>query len=144
MRHFILTALVLCLVGSPALADDVADVKALIEASYVHGAFNELDPDAMRAGFHEEFAIFSAKGDQLEKYPIATWAEGVEKRKADPEFDPAKNVWTREYAMVDVTGGTAMVKIELSREGEHVYTDYLLLLKFDRGWRIVSKVYTKH
>jgi ketosteroid isomerase-like protein len=144
MRSFILFALVMTLVTTPALADDVAEIKALIDASYVHGAFNELDADAMRNGFHEDFAIFSADGENIKKYPIATWAEGVEKRKADPEFDAAKNVWAHEYAMIDVTGGSAMVKIELSHEGEHVYTDYLSLLKFESGWRIVAKVYTKH
>ena len=46
--------------------------------------------------------------------------------------------------MIDVTGGVAMVKVELSQEGELVYTDYLSLIKFDSGWRIVAKVYHKH
>ena len=31
-----------------------------------------------------------------------------------------------------------------SHEGKHVYTDYLSLLKFDSGWRIVAKVYHSH
>ena len=144
MRRIILVALVAAFLATPALAGDVEDIKSMIETSYVHGAFNELDADAMRKGFHEDFAIFSADGEKIQKYPIATWAEGVEKRKADPEFDPASNVWTHEFVQIDITEGTAMVKIELSHEGEHVYTDYLLLLKFDSGWRIVSKVYTKH
>lgn len=119
-------------------------VKELIEKSYVHGAFNELNPEAMRKGFHPDFAIFSAKGEDIAKYPIATWAAGTEKRKNDPEFDPTKNVWTHNFASVDVTGGSAAVKIELSKDGKHVYTDYLSLLKFDSGWRIVAKVYHKH
>ena len=36
------------------------EVKDLILKCYVHGAFNELNPDAMRKGFHPDFAIFSA------------------------------------------------------------------------------------
>ncbi len=36
------------------------------------------------------------------------------------------------------------VKIELSKDGKLVYTDYLSLLKFDSGWRIVAKVYHRH
>jgi len=144
MRTFLTVLLMLALLAGPALANDEAEIKAMIEESYVHGAFNELDPDAMREGFHEDFAIFWAEGEEIGKYPIATWADGVEKKKADSDFDPAQNVWGHEFAMIDVTDGTAMVKLELSHEGEHVYTDYLLLLKFDSGWRIVSKVYTKH
>ena len=40
-----------------------AELEALIVKSYVHGAFNELNPEAMKRGFHSDFAIFSAKGD---------------------------------------------------------------------------------
>ncbi|MEM7355177.1 MAG: nuclear transport factor 2 family protein [Acidobacteriota bacterium] len=36
------------------------------------------------------------------------------------------------------------MKIELSKDGKLVYTDYLSLLKFDSGWRIVAKVYHSH
>ncbi len=32
----------------------------------------------------------------------------------------------------------------LSKDGRLVYTDYLSLLKFDSGWRIVAKVYHSH
>lgn len=124
--------------------EDLAAIKKVILTSYVHGAFNELNPDAMREGFHPDFAIFSAEGEDIKKYPIATWAEGVAKRKSDPEFDPAKNKWEHNFASIDVTGGAAAVKIELSREGKHVFTDYLSLLKFDGGWRIVAKVYHRH
>lgn len=120
------------------------EVKELILKSYVHGAFNELNPDAMRNGFHPDFAIYSAKGEEINKYPIATWAEGVAKRKSDPKFDAKKNKWDHNFAAVDVTGGSAAVKIELFNEGKHVYTDYLSLLKFDSGWKIVAKVYHKH
>ena len=124
--------------------EDTANIKSLIEKCYVHGAFNELNPDAMRKGFHSDFAIFSADGEQIRKFPIADWANYAAKRKADPKFDPSKNVWTHRFASVDVTGGSAAVKIELSHEGKHVYTDYLSLLKFDSGWRIVAKVYHEH
>lgn len=120
------------------------EIKALVLKSYVNGAFNDLDPDAMRKGFHPDFAIFSADGENISKYPIDKWAAYAEKTKSDPEFDPSKNVWKHNFAHVDVTGGSAIVKIELSHEGKHVYTDYLSLLKFDSGWRIVAKVYHKH
>ena len=120
------------------------EVKDLILKSYVHGAFNELNPDAMRKGFHPDFAIFSADGESIKRYPIDVWANGVEKRKNKADFDPAKNKWEHNFAAVDVTGGSASVKIELSHKGKHVYTDYLSLLKFDSGWKIVAKVYHKH
>ena len=125
-----------------SMAED--DIKKLIKKCYVHGAFNELNPDAMLEGFHPDFAIYSAKGEEISKYPIKTWAESVSKRKMSDDFDPAKNKWEHKFASVDVTGGSASVKIELHHEGEHVFTDYLSLLKFDNGWKIVAKVYHRH
>ena len=85
------------------------EIISLIERSYINGAFNDLDPDAMEKGFHEEFAIFSADGNKLGKYPIDRWVEGVRKRKESEDFDPASNRWEHKFASVDVTGNSAAV-----------------------------------
>ena len=120
-------------------------VKKVILESYINGAFNDLDSEAMKNGFHKDFAIFSAKGEEISKYPIADWVEGVEKRKAgDYDPDDLKNIWEHTFVSVDVTGGSAQVKVELRNQGKHVFTDYLSLLKFDSGWKIVAKVYHRH
>ena len=122
-----------------------AEVKELVLNAYVNGAFNGLDADAMRKGFHEDFAIYSPKGEKISKYPIGAWADGVAKRKSDNyNADDPKNKWDHKFALVDVTGHAAQVKIELSNQGKHVYTDYLSLLRFESGWRIVAKVYQQH
>jgi len=146
-----LTTLCLALILSVwavAVAQDKTDpadeVRAVVENSYINGAFNALDPEAMKSGFHPDFAIFSADGETIKKYPIGEWASGVAQRKADPDFDPANNVWEHKFPIIEVTGGAAFVKVELSRNGKLVFTDYLSLLEFDSGWRIVAKVYHKH
>ncbi len=144
---FILIPLLPLMAFTKYYADKTAEEKAvedLVLQSYVNGAFNELDPDAMAAGFHPDFAIFSAKGEQLSRYEIATWVEGVRKRKNDPDFDASKNVWEHKFSNVSVTGNAATMRVDLSKGGKHVYTDYLSLLKFDSGWKIVAKVYYKH
>lgn len=121
------------------------EVKALVLNAYVNGAFNRLDVDAMRKGFHEDFAIYSPKGEAISKYPIKVWADGVEKRRSNGyNAEDAKNKWDHNFSSVDVTGNAAQVKIELHNQGKHVYTDYLSLLKFESGWRIVAKVYHQH
>ena len=122
-----------------------SEVKELVLKSYVNGAFNELDAAAMIKGFHEDFAIYSPRGEAISKYPIAAWADGVAKRKNDnyDASDP-KNKWEHKFAIVDVTGHAAQVKIELLNQGKHVYTDYLSLLRFNSGWRIVAKVFQEH
>jgi hypothetical protein len=130
--------------ASQGKTDPADEVRSVVEGSYINGAFNDLDPDAMKRGFHPDFAIFSADGEKISRYPIGEWVSSVAQRKADPGFDPTKNVWKHKLPIIDVTGGAAFVKVELSRDGTLVYTDYLSLLKFDSGWRIVAKVYEKH
>jgi hypothetical protein len=125
-------------------ADSKADVEKVIGESYFNGAFNELDTESMRKGFHPDFAIFSAKGNDNSRYPIDTWIEGIEKRKQDPNFDLSQAKMDCRIASLDITEGCAAAKIEISKNGKMVFTDYLSLLKFDDGWKIVAKVYHAH
>ncbi|MEM6797164.1 MAG: nuclear transport factor 2 family protein [Acidobacteriota bacterium] len=146
IQHALFALALTLIAGWSASADPGAaeEIQSLIEKSYVNGAFNELNAEALEGGFHPDFAIFSPDGEAISKFPIGEWVERTAKRKEDPEFDPAKNVWTHRFASVDVTGHAASVKIELSKDGKLVFTDYLSLLKFDSGWRVVAKVYFRH
>ena len=125
-------------------ADSKVDVEKVIQSSYFNGAFNDLDTVSMRKGFHPDFAIFSAKGNEISRYPIDAWIKGIEQRKQDPNFDKAQAEMDCKIASLDVTEGCAAAKIEISKNGKIVYTDYLSLLKFDDGWKIVAKVYHAH
>lgn len=120
------------------------EIRETVLNGYVNGAFNALNPEAMGETFHEEFAIFSTDGENLNRYPIANWIQNTAAQKNHPNFDPADNVWDHSFSSVDVTGNSAMVKLELFHEGNHVFTDYLSLLKFNEGWKIVAKVFTQH
>ncbi|MEO1255233.1 MAG: nuclear transport factor 2 family protein, partial [Bacteroidota bacterium] len=62
-------------------------VKKLVYKAYINGAFNELDTDAMRKGFHKDFSIYTANGEELRKYEIADWIASKEKKKSD-DYDP--------------------------------------------------------
>ncbi|MFC1554451.1 nuclear transport factor 2 family protein [candidate division KSB1 bacterium] len=125
-------------------ADSKADIEKVIKASYFNGAFNDLDTKAMRKGFHPDFAIFSADGEKISKYPIDTWIKNTENKKNNPNFDPASSKINCKIASLDITGNCAAAKIEISKDSKPVYTDYLSLLKFDSGWKIVAKVYHGH
>jgi Putative lumazine-binding len=123
---------------------DGGTIKSLLETSYFNGAFNGLDTVAMAKGFHADFAIFSpGKNELIDKYPIKEWIADIEKRKAAANFKPTQE-WKGEVKALDITGNTAMAKIELQRNGKLVFTDYLLLLRFNSGWKIVGKVYNRH
>ena len=145
-RLILIATAMLLSVSLQAVADEgaVAEIKSLIEKSYVHGAFNELNPEALEQGFHPDFAVFTPDGETIKKYPIAKWVKLIADRKASADYDPAANKWDHNFAAVDVTGNSASVKLELSKEGKLAYTDYLSLLKFDSGWRVVARIYHRH
>jgi len=119
-------------------------VSKVIKSAYFNGAFNDLDTESMKKGFHPDFAIFSAKGTELGKYPIDTWIKGIEKKKSDPGFDPKKAIMECKIVKLDITGGCASAKVEIFKKGTLIFTDYISLLKFDDGWKIVAKVYYRH
>lgn len=152
MKKFLLLLSVVAVIGtitafSNYLVNDYAEEKAIsemLERSYIHGAFNELNPQAMAEGFHKDFAIFRTDGPELTRYEIADWVKNVENKKNAADFDPAKNIWEHKFEYIDVSGESAAVKVQLYHEGKHVFTDYLSLLKFPDGWKVVAKVYTRY
>jgi len=62
-------------------------IGEVIVNTYFNGAFNRQDTVAMARGFHRDFAIFSANGEGLERYPIQNWIDSVNARKVALDFD---------------------------------------------------------
>jgi hypothetical protein len=42
---------------------------------------------------------------------------------------------------VDITNNEAVARVEVHRDGKHIFTDYLSLYKFADGWKIVGKIF---
>lgn len=131
-----------CLMAADEATEKTAVIK-VIEDAYLKGICNVGDAEAVKKGFHEDFSLKGINNGKLSVLPISRWIEIINKRKAEGEYPPKEK--TRfEYPLIDITGNAAMVKIKYLRGNEHIYTDYLLLLKFSEGWRITDKVYFHH
>ena len=120
--------------------DDEA-IKALVQTAYVDGLMNLGDLEKTRAGFHPDFVLLGLQDGKLTRFPIADWIASAEKRKAQGQKPP---LVICKFVQVDVTGNAAAVKLELHREGKHIFTDYLSLYRFPDGWKIVGKIYHQH
>ncbi len=121
------------------------EIRALVEASYINGAFNDLDTGTMRLGFHPAFRIHGVQEDGgLRQFPIEDWIARIEKLKGSPDFDANDQKWEHRILLIDVTESAAVAKIQLFKNSRHVYTDYLSLLKLKDGWKITDKVYHQH
>ena len=125
------------------LAENESDhhlLTQLIEQSYIHGAFQEMNVDAMEAGFHPVFHFYGAEQGKLRDVSIGDWLASTERRKQE------QSRFEIEYKIVsiDIVGTSAIAKVEIYREGDLLFTDYLSCLKFEDGWKIMSKVYHRH
>ena len=121
--------------------EDEAAIRAVILSAYRDGLCNVGDVEAVKKGFHPEFRLLGIKDDALTILPIADWINMTEAKKAAGKFPPA-NLVAMEFPLIDITGNAAVAKVEFMVGGKHVYTDYLSLLRFAAGWKIVNKIYT--
>lgn len=147
LKNLMLGAILLSMVALCAAVEKKSDVDAIrqvITESYFNGAYNDLNTVSMAQGFHPDFAILGADGDKLERFTIKEWIASIEKRKAQANFDIKKSKREGKIIHVDVTAGVASAKVEIVKDGSIQYTDYLSLVQFPSGWKIVSKVYAEH
>jgi hypothetical protein len=148
MRKFILISLpwLFCQVAFAQFIPDSEDARAIeriVTRSYVEAIHNLSKPENIDIGFHPGFDLLIMKDGQLEKYPIYNWKEKVMLKKSEYPSGPEKKITCR-ILSIDITGTAAVVKLQLFREQELLFTDYLSLYKFEPEWKIVSKIYYHH
>ncbi len=135
--------------GVPAagatLSAEQQAVVDVVTAAYVDGIHNFRDPAAIRKGFHPDFEMLILSDGKVEKLPIAQWIERIEAQNVkEPLPNNPPRATSAAFPTVEVTGSAAVAKVELTRGGKLVFTDYLSLYKFADGWRIVGKIFYRH
>lgn len=146
MKKFIVLLLVACATLSSFAQDKTEEeaIKALINKAYVDGLQNGGDLAPTRETFWPGFDLLVFKTSVIEKLPIYNWIKITEERRAKEKAPADAPKVTCNYLFVDITGSAAVVKLELFRGGEKLFTDYLSLYKLDTGWKIVGKIYHRH
>lgn len=148
--HALALLLALAVPATVALADDAASereaVIGVVSDAYVDGIHNYRDPAAIRCGFHPDFEMLVLRDDKLEKLPLEKWIAAIEARNAKeaPPAAGSPRTTTAAFPLVEITGTAAICKVELSRDGKLVLTDYLALYRFADGWKIVGKSFYRH
>ncbi|MEW6337112.1 MAG: nuclear transport factor 2 family protein [Acidobacteriota bacterium] len=152
MSKSVVVALGLVVFAAGALAQAPAAVEAekaavrkVVQDAYVDGIHNFRRVEAVRAGFHPGFEMIYLREGTLEKLPIYNWIASLEAANRTKPLPPDHTPGTSAaYPLIEVTGDTAVCKVELTRGGKLVFTDYLMLYKFEDGWKIVGKVFHRH
>jgi hypothetical protein len=128
-----------------AVEAEKAAVRKVVQEAYVDGIHNYRRVEVVRAGFHPGFEMIYLRDGKLEKLPIYNWIASLEAANRKEPLPPDHTPGTAAaYPLIDVTGDTAVCKVELTRGGKLVFTDYLMLYRLEDGWKIVGKVFHRH
>ena len=147
MKKTILLSLVILLSFSALLAQDEQAkekelIKQVIQTAYVDGLCNNADEEAINKGFHPGFELLSAgKGNTMWKLPIYNWIDiAKEGKEKGNKYSFQNELTTVKFLFIDIAGNVAVAKIEFYEGEELNYIDYLSLIKFKDGWKLVSKI----
>jgi NADPH-dependent 2,4-dienoyl-CoA reductase/sulfur reductase-like enzyme len=124
---------------------EIENVKKEITDTYLKPLYAGGSLDNLKAGLPEEFDMYVLYKGELSKSSKKIWMDKMTEVRSRPKKPgpKAKNTW--KFIIVDVTGQTAMAKIEVYRDGDINFTDYLTLYKFEEeGWKLLSKFFTFH
>jgi len=146
MKKTILLSILMILFFNPLFAQENQDeelIKNVIQNAYVDGLCNNADEDAVRKGFHPGFKLMGiASNNRMWELPIYNWIESAKTGKEKGLKYSFQNEYTTvKYLSIDITGKVAVAKIEFYEGSELNYIDYLSLMKFEDGWKIVSKIF---
>jgi len=116
--------------------NDEAAIVEVIFNSYVKGIHIERDEEAVREGFHHSFIMHVYGDGQIVQASLDMWIEHL-------QLDGVKNAnrIKSEFNLIDISGNTAVVRMEIYENSKHLYTDYFGLYKFPDGWKIINKIY---
>lgn len=146
MKKTILLSLFISLLFNVLVAQEKQEqelIKEVIQNAYVDGLCNNADVDVIRKGFHPGFKLLMAGADnKMWDLPIYNWIETAKKGKEKGHKYSFQDEYTTvKFLSIDITGNVAVVKIEFYEGSELNYIDYISLMKFEDGWKIVSKMF---
>jgi ketosteroid isomerase-like protein len=138
-RRLIPCFVLLAATGAAGAVETAGPIE-VVEKAYVDGVHRNADAETMRAGFHPEFVMFVKTGDGgVRQVTLDEWAGRIAEAGAHPDRQ-TPNI-EAELELVGETDDAAVVRVELKRDGRHVFTDFLSLYRTADGWKIVGKIY---
>jgi hypothetical protein len=117
----------------PLFASDEDDVRAVAQKYFQAHATGDAAP--LREAFHPDWRMMSVRDGALATRTLEQYTSGFTGKAPADEAQRKRSI-----EQVDITGNAAMVKIRLDYPAATL-TDYMLLLKIDGKWQVVSKIF---
>ncbi|MFK7813309.1 MAG: nuclear transport factor 2 family protein [Maribacter sp.] len=112
------------------------DLEAITSTlmDYVEGTANG-EPERVKRAFHPELNLYSIRNDSLNVWYGQDYTGGIKEGKKSNRIG--------RIVSIDYENDAAMAKIEIIMPGpKRIYTDYLMLLKYQSKWKIIHKSFT--
>lgn len=135
MKFYGIFTLTLIFLGTQ-IGNAQTDLEAITSTlmDYVEGTANG-EPERVKRAFHPELNLYSVANDSLKVWYGQDYTGGIKKGKKSNRIG--------RIVSIDYENDAACAKIEILMPGpKRVYTDYLLLLKYQSSWKIIHKSYT--
>ena len=101
---------------------------------YIEGTANG-EPERLREAFHENFKLYFVANDSLNVWSGKHYINNITPGK--------KNNRIGRIISIDYENDASSAKIEIDMpDKKRIYTDYLLLLKYEGRWKIIQKSFT--
>ncbi len=118
--------------GTHAQTDLEAITSTLMD--YIEGTANG-EPERVERAFHSELNLYSVRNDSLSVWYGQDYTGGITEGKKSNRIG--------RIVSIDYENDAAIAKIEiLMPNAKRIYTDYLMLLKYQARWKIIHKSYT--
>lgn len=101
---------------------------------YIEGTANG-EPERLRKAFHENFQLYFVANDSLNVWSGKHYISNVTPGKKSNRIG--------KIISIDYANNASSAKIEIDMpDKKRIYTDYLLLLKYEGRWKIIQKSFT--
>lgn len=138
-RFYVVLVLSIIWPLSVCAANDEESISKLMVESYVEGVYVNRDEQAVLRGFHPDFVLHVNNDGRVTTESLAQWLQrlNLDGTKSDRSVD-------YEIVSIDVTGESAVAKLQIYLNSKLIYTDYFGFYKFDEGWRFINKIFSGH
>ena len=136
-KFIVIASLLLTAIGSITLGSQGNSEEAAVRETVQHylDGLKHNNVASLKLAFYPEAKLFFVKRDnQLGQLTQEQWYKSFAASAGQEEKGDLR------ITAVDIVGNAASVKVVEVYE-KSKYTDYLSLLKFDGGWKIVNKIY---
>lgn len=124
-------------------ASDEKKILRILREAYTLAMYVGPQGPQLADEFHTDFQILVPELDGLTgEITDAHWLRPTPRAGSRPR--PAGPEKSFDCRVLDIAGRAAVGKVEVHRSGHLVCTDYVLLFKVGREWRVVGKIFHQH